>query len=236
MPNYKEEPPNRRLSFFFWYIIKGIMNVHGRYLRFAVIFFAVISACLLWNCVYAVASPSISDKLSSLGTLSSELSSVPTLNIKDPAWLSEKKSQKATLQKRIVTYDITTRGIITANIAEFKTQANQTLNDARGWSQLGVSFSEVTSGGDFTLMLAQADQLPLISSGCDAMYSCNAGRYVIINQDRWLGATTSWNQGGGSLRDYRHMVVNHETGHWLGHGHEGCSVPGQLAPVLGGKR
>jgi hypothetical protein len=28
------------------------------------------------------------------------------------------------------------------------------------------------------------------------------------------------------------MVVNHETGHWLGHGHLGCGGAGRLAPVM----
>ncbi|HJP81145.1 MAG TPA: DUF3152 domain-containing protein [Candidatus Saccharimonadales bacterium] len=208
------------------------MSIHGRYLRPVAILCVIFSAGLLWGVAHADTKTSVSDNLSAIGTLSSELSNIPTPNIEDPAWLVEKKSQKAATQKRVVTYDVTTRGVITANIAEFKSQANQTLNDARGWAQLGVRFNEVASGGDFTLMLAQADQLPLISSGCDAMYSCNVGRYVIINQDRWLGATSSWNQGGGSLRDYRHMVINHETGHWLGHGHEGCPATGQPAPVM----
>jgi hypothetical protein len=131
-----------------------------------------------------------------------------------------------------VTYDVTTRGTITADFAQFKTLANQTLNDPRGWARLNVQFTEVASGGMFTLVLAQANQLPTFSSGCSADWSCTAGRYVIINQDRWEGTTTSWNNAGGSLRDYRHMVVNHETGHWLGHDHQYCSGAGQLAPIM----
>lgn len=133
---------------------------------------------------------------------------------------------------RTVTYDVTTRGTITADFATFKTQIHETLNDGRGWSRMGVRFSEVSSGGQFTLVLAAADELPSFSSGCSAEYSCNVGRYVIINQDRWQGATPSWNQAGGSLRDYRHAVVNHETGHWLGHGHENCPGAGQPASIM----
>ncbi len=126
-----------------------------------------------------------------------------------------------------------TKGVITASLAEFKQQANQTLNDARGWARMGVVFKEVASGGQFTLVLSEASQVPSFSpGGCDAQYSCRAGRYVIINQDRWLGATTSWNSAGGTLRDYRHMVINHETGHWLGHGHQVCGGAGQAAPVM----
>jgi hypothetical protein len=55
---------------------------------------------------------------------------------------------------------------------------------------------------------------------------------VIINQTRWNRATPPWNAAGGSLRDYRHMVLNHETGHWLGKGHAGCPGRGKPAPVM----
>lgn len=134
---------------------------------------------------------------------------------------------------RAVTYSIETRGAIRTSLDEFKQLTGETLNDTRGWSRLGVSFKEVPSGGDFTLVLSEASQVPSFSpSGCDSTYSCNVGRYVIINQDRWLSATESWNNGGGSLRDYRHMVVNHELGHWLGHGHQSCSGAGQPAAVM----
>lgn len=133
---------------------------------------------------------------------------------------------------RTVTYDVTTRGTITANLDEFKSQANQTLNDSRGWRRLGVEFKEVASGGSFTLVLSEASQLPTFWQGCSVDYSCQVGSYVIINQDRWLGASAAWNNSGGSLRDYRHMVINHETGHWLGHGHETCPGPGQAAAVM----
>lgn len=163
--------------------------------------------------------------------------------IEQPDWLKQQLAAEAAAAAAAagarraastvtVTYDVTTKGAVYASLSEFKLLANQTLNDGRGWSRMNVAFVEVASGGQFTLVLAEASQVPTYSSGCSADYSCRAGRYVIINQDRWMGATSSWNSAGGTLRDYRHMVVNHETGHWLGHGHQSCGGAGQLAPVM----
>ncbi|MFZ1302054.1 MAG: DUF3152 domain-containing protein [Candidatus Microsaccharimonas sp.] len=134
---------------------------------------------------------------------------------------------------KTVTYSVTSNGTVKGNLTEFATLANETLNDARGWSQLDARFVQVASGGSFTLVLAQASLVPSYSpTGCSADWSCSVGRNVIINDDRWVGASASWNSANGSLRDYRHMVVNHEVGHWLGHPHEYCSGAGKSAPVM----
>ncbi len=74
--------------------------------------------------------------------------------------------------------------------------------------------------------------MPSFSGQCSAEYSCRVGRYVIINQTRWLRATPVWRSAGRNRADYRRLVVNHETGHWLGYGHAGCPGRGQLAPVM----
>lgn len=131
-----------------------------------------------------------------------------------------------------VLYTVQTRGRIASDLDEFKTLVQQTLDDTRGWRSLGITFKQVSSGGSFTLVLAQAEQVAAASSGCSAEWSCRVGSSVLINDDRWSGATTAWNNAGGSLRDYRHMVVNHEVGHWLGHDHEHCSGAGKLAPIM----
>ncbi len=166
---------------------------------------------------------------------------VPT--IEQPEWLKQQLAAEAAAAQQAaaaarraattitVTYDVSTRGGIYANLSEFKLLANQTLNDARGWSRMNVKFAEVASNGRFSLVLASADQVGAVP-GCGSEYSCRSGRYVLINQDRWTNATPSWNAAGGSLRDYRHMVVNHETGHWLGHDHSYCGGSGQAAPVM----
>ena len=134
--------------------------------------------------------------------------------------------------RRRVTYSVTTRGHVTASLRTFRRLAQQTYDDPRGWRATGVEFRRVARGGSFTLVLAEARTVPSFSSGCSATYSCRVGRYVIINQTRWQHASPPWNAAGESLRDYRHLVVNHETGHWLGKGHASCPRPGQLAPVM----
>jgi hypothetical protein len=134
--------------------------------------------------------------------------------------------------RKTVTYSVATRGSVRASVSTFKRLAQQTYDDPRGWRAMGVRFKRVSSGGDFTLVLSQASKVPSFSSACSTTYSCRVGRNVIINETRWQHATPTWDAKGGSLRDYRHMVVNHETGHWFGRGHARCGGKGQLAPVM----
>lgn len=159
--------------------------------------------------------------------------------VEQPKWLSKQIAaearKKAALNSRAitVTYNVSTKGNLRTSFDEFKNQANETLNSARGWARMNVSFKEVASGGMFTLVLAEASQVPFFAPGaCSSQWSCRVGRNIIINQDRWISASDAWNNAGGSLRDYRHMVINHEVGHWLGHDHPSCGGNGQAAPVM----
>lgn len=134
--------------------------------------------------------------------------------------------------RKTVTYRVVTRGKVTASVKEFRKLAAQTYADPRGWRSAGIAFKRVRRGGDFTLVLSQASKVPSYSSGCSSTYSCRVGRHVIINQTPWLKATKAWKAKHGSLRNYRHMVINHETGHWLGKGHAKCPGKRKVAPVM----
>lgn len=175
------------------------------------------------------------EQLQDLQAVSRLTSDIEVPEVEEPVWLQKKKAEAAAAARQSITvvqYSIASRGVTTADMAEFSFQVNETLNDPRGWARLGVSFQEVETGGSFVMVLSSSDQMTSFSNGCSAQWSCRVGVNVIINQDRWVGATDPWNQAGGSLRDYRHAVVNHETGHWLGHDHATCSGPGQPAYVM----
>ncbi len=133
---------------------------------------------------------------------------------------------------RIITYEV--RGLDNgSDLEQFAAQAAETYADPRGWSLGGaVAFVRVPSGGSFTLWLAAPARVPGFGSPCSSLYSCRQGRNVIINEARWLSGSPAWNASGASLRDYRHMVVNHETGHWISFGHAFCSGAGRPAPVM----
>ncbi|SKB09412.1 DUF3152 domain-containing protein [Aeromicrobium choanae] len=135
--------------------------------------------------------------------------------------------------RRTVKYSIATNGSMTTSVKTFKRQVAEILDDPRGWRAAGIKFKRVKSGGSMTIVLAQASRVPTYSSVCSSTWSCRVGRHVIINQERWKHASPAWNAAKGTtLRGYRHMVVNHETGHWLGWHHKSCGGKGQKAPVM----
>ena len=51
----------------------------------------------------------------------------------------------------------------------------------------------------------------------------------MLNVARWAHGVPNY---AASLTAYRQYMVNHETGHRLGRGHELCPGPGQPAPVM----
>jgi len=128
----------------------------------------------------------------------------------------------------VVKYQVAIKGKVSTPLADFATQADQILNDPNGWARASIHFEQVKSGGAFTLWLSEDRYLPSFSRICSTYYSCSVGNNVIINHDRWMSGTAI----KMSIGDYRHMVVNHEVGHWLGWGHSYCPGKGQAAPLM----
>jgi hypothetical protein len=132
-----------------------------------------------------------------------------------------------------VTYEIASRGAVSADLEDFATQVARYLSDPLGWPGAGVEFKRVDSGGLITIWLVEDSQVPSFSSICSTGLSCSIGRNIIINEVRWLESAPPGVMDEVPLDQYRMMVVNHEVGHWLGHhNHSSCPGPGRVAPLM----
>lgn len=129
-----------------------------------------------------------------------------------------------------ITYSVALRGAPHDEYASFVRMVASVYADPRGWSLGGrVRFIHVTSAGAFTIWLAAAGDMSSFSSQCVEQWSCRVGRDVIINEMRWTTGSPYWH---GDLNAYRTMLINHETGHFLGFDHSLCPGAGELAPVM----
>lgn len=138
------------------------------------------------------------------------------------------------LQPMVMRYCVASKG----NVGDTQAFANsiyRILNDEQGWARAGVVFQEATDGNcDITMTLSAPEEVPSFSSMCSSEYSCRVGSDVIINKTRWDNGVEDWNKAGGTLDQYRIMVVSHEVGHALGHidNEQTCGGEGQLAPLM----
>lgn len=131
------------------------------------------------------------------------------------------------------TYAVRVEDGIGVGPEEASEEIARVLADPRGWQELeSVSFHQVGSSeeGEFTISLGSpptVDELCL-PARTGGTWSCRIGPDVALNSDRWLHATPTYDD----LAEYRAYMINHEVGHFLGHGHAGCGGPGQPAPVM----
>ncbi|MFD0312908.1 DUF3152 domain-containing protein [Streptomyces flavalbus] len=114
-------------------------------------------------------------------------------------------------------------------------QIERILADRRGWTADGHSaFQRVADGPtDFVVRIATPGTVDDICGqyGLDTggEVNCNVGDDVMVNLKRWLLATPVY---ADDVPAYRALIINHEVGHFLGHGHVTCPGEGQPAPAM----
>jgi hypothetical protein len=125
-------------------------------------------------------------------------------------------------------------GIAGVDANAFGGTVAQVLGDPRSWIGSGALRLQQVPGSavaEFTVYLATRDtSTRMCATGglkTGGFTSCRVPGKVIINLDRW-----DLSAAGIPLATYREYVINHETGHQLGHGHELCPAAGRPAPVM----
>ena len=111
------------------------------------------------------------------------------------------------------------------------------LNDSRGWRDIdNVSWARTDQPAEANLTLTLASPITTdalcVGVRTNSRVSCGRTSIVVINADRWAGASDAFLEAGGTIEEYRRYVINHEVGHFLSHPHVSCPAPGQLAPVM----
>lgn len=119
----------------------------------------------------------------------------------------------------------------------FATYVLATLNDPRGWGeQDNVSFARTDdpASADVTLNLSSPTTTDRFcaSAGTSGYTSCGLTTSVNLNANRWVYGADAFTEAGGTLTEYHEYLVNHEFGHFLGHGHVSCPAVGTLAPTM----
>lgn len=111
-------------------------------------------------------------------------------------------------------------------------QVQNVLGDPRSWIHQGdLGWQRVDSNPDLRIIFSSPDLTDRLCSPLDTggIYSCRNGNRSILNTYRWRSGTVEYQT---DLAEYRTYQINHEVGHYLGHGHTTCPGNGTLAPVM----
>jgi Rieske Fe-S protein len=123
-------------------------------------------------------------------------------------------------------------GISSTTAAE---EIQEILGNPRGWTADGHDGFQLVSSGpaDFVIKVATPDTVDAICGAAGlhthGEVNCDVGATVVVNLKRWQLGSPEFH---GPIDGYRALIINHEVGHRIGHGHEGCPGPGKLAPVM----
>jgi hypothetical protein len=124
-------------------------------------------------------------------------------------------------------------GIVNFDATAAAAFVEDTFADPRGWTAGGQWRLQRVGPGhaaDFTVYFVTPGTRDDVCAGPRDLYTnCRNGARVVINMDRWMLGVPHITT---PLDEYRHYIINHETGHRLGFGHELCPGPGQPAPVM----
>ena len=113
-------------------------------------------------------------------------------------------------------------------------EVDRVLGDPRGWTRGGAAFRRVAGPPyDFRVRLATPDTTDRLCGayGLDTggEVNCAVGADVVVNLKRWLLLSPYYPDRPA---EYHALIINHEVGHRLGHGHRDCPAPGRPAPAM----
>ncbi|GAB2878846.1 DUF3152 domain-containing protein [Streptomyces mayteni] len=135
----------------------------------------------------------------------------------------------------VLTYRLQIEDGIGIEPDEAAAEVGDILADPRGWTTDGDTGFQLVEDGpsDFVVQIATPGTVDAICGqyGLDTggEVNCSVAQTVVVNLRRWVQGSP---QFAGPVEEYRALIVNHEVGHYLGYGHEGCPGAGEPAPAM----
>ncbi|WP_153504971.1 DUF3152 domain-containing protein [Cumulibacter manganitolerans] len=132
----------------------------------------------------------------------------------------------------VTTFDVEVEGGLGLDGVHFAQYVEQVLGDPRSWGAGGrLSFQRVDRDADLHVALVSPDHVEGLCPGygTNGYTSCRYQDRAVINLARWSVGVGFY---AGRLDEYREYVINHEVGHYLGHGHAECPAAARKAPVM----
>ncbi|SFF71099.1 Protein of unknown function [Actinacidiphila alni] len=142
---------------------------------------------------------------------------------------------KASGHGTIRRYKVEVEGGIDLSASDAAHEIADILADPRGWTADGHDGFQLVSSGraDFVVKIATPNTVDAICGAAGLLtrgeVNCDVGSTVVVNLKRWMLGSPEFT---GPIEGYRALIINHEVGHRIGHGHEACPGPGRFAPVM----
>ena len=136
---------------------------------------------------------------------------------------------------RVRRYKVLVEEGIDVRPSDAAAEISEVLADRRGWTRDGSNSFRLVSGGsyDFVVKIATPGTVDGICGAAGLLtrgeVNCSVGTDVVVNLKRWVLGSPQFD---GPIHEYRALIVNHEVGHRIGHGHETCPGPGRPAPAM----
>ena len=132
-------------------------------------------------------------------------------------------------------YKVVVEDGLTQSAADVAEQVEGILADPRGWTADGESAFRASPAVRPTSSYDSPRREPWTRSAAryglntGGEVNCSVGKDVVVNLRRWLLATPVY---ADDVDAYRALIINHEVGHFLGHGHVTCPGAGKPAPAM----
>ncbi|MCM2387089.1 DUF3152 domain-containing protein [Streptomyces albipurpureus] len=148
---------------------------------------------------------------------------------------AEGTSSRAGTGGRLVRYGVKLEDGTGLNVHQIATEIDGILRDRRGWINSGeASFQRVDSPPyDMVVHVVSPGTTDKLCGawGLDTrgQVNCASRPDLVVNVRRWIELS---DQYPDRPADYHALIINHEVGHVLGHGHRGCPGRGKPAPAM----